>query len=68
MGRCKETGECFVCGEIILTYDEYEYREFQGEQVIICCGLDPDCNGGVFQETECLREFEKLVDLNDTDE
>ena len=68
MGRCKETGECFMCGDIILTYDEYEYREFEGDGVIICCGVDPDRSGGVFYETDCIRDFEQMVEIIDSHE
>ena len=64
MGRCKSVGECFICSNDILTYDEYEYCQLETndgtQEVIICIGMDPERTDGEFYESKCMKQFTEL--------
>ena len=59
MGRCKSAGDCDICQQECLTYDDYEYFDFTSMNSMICLGTDPDRTGGVYYPSSCYHEYIK---------
>ncbi len=57
MGRCKTAGQCVVCKEICLTYDDYCYFDFLETGDLVCFGLDLDRTGGRYYPTACYQKY-----------
>ena len=60
MGRCKSSGECVICKNECLTYDDYDYFNFMGNDDLVCFGMDSDRTGGVYYPTDCYQKYIKL--------
>ena len=65
MGRCKSAGECVICQNECLTYDEFGYFRFLDQKAgdpddIVCFGMDPDRSEGTYYPTGCYQKYLEL--------